>query len=197
MIKAFVILLEIILCIVLPLFLFYGEGKRSERNVTLSLTLLPILWYFTNSPLHEFGHMIATYLVGGTVSEVLLFPKFWEGSFGNAYIHSEGVHGNLNFAITSLFPYFIDILFLLVGYYIYRKCNIKGVFTAGFILMLFFLRPLFDILSNTTCAVFFRAGDFYQLTDNIGILPTIAIGVTLSGIAIYLVFIVLKRSSYS
>lgn len=197
MVKAAIILTEILLCIVLPLFLFYGKKIRSERNVKLSLTILPVLWYFTNSPLHEFGHIVATYMVGGTINEVLLFPKFWEGSFGNAYIHSTGVHGNLNFAITSLSPYFIDILFLMVGYFIYRKCNINGAFTAGFILMLFFLRPLFDILSNTTCALFFRAGDFYQLTDNIGTLPTIAIGVTLSGIAIYLVYIVIKRSSYS
>ena len=76
MVKGIFILLLILACVVLPLFLFYKIRGWSEKSVRLSLTLIPILWYFTNAPLHELGHMVATYMVGGTITEVVLFPKF-------------------------------------------------------------------------------------------------------------------------
>lgn len=192
--KAIFILFLIIAFVVFPLFLFYKIRGWSEKSVRLSLTLIPILWYFTNAPLHELSHIVATYLVGGTVSEVVLFPKFWEGSFGNAYILSTGVIGSLNFAITALFPYLIDILFLVMGYFILKSCNIKSAFMAGFIVMLFFLRPLFDIISNTSTALLFQVGDFVQLAEHIGTLPAITTGLALSTIALYLVYTAIKNS---
>jgi hypothetical protein len=194
MIKGIFILLLILACLVLPLFLFYKIRGWSEKSVRLSLTLIPILWYFTNAPLHEFGHMVATYMVGGTITEVVLFPKFWEGSFGNAYIHSTGVIGSMNFAITSLFPYLIDVLFLVAGYFILKTSNIKSAFMSGFILMLFFLRPLFDIISNTSVALLFQVGDFVQLAEHIETLPTITIGLALSTLALYMVIFTIKNS---
>ena len=194
MVKAIFILFLIIACVVFPLFLFYKIRGWNEKSVRFSLTFIPILWYFTNAPLHELSHMIATFLVGGTVSEVVLFPKFWEGSFGNAYIHSTGVIGSLNFAITSLFPYLVDVLFLVVGYFTLKKSNIKSAFMAGFVLMLFFLRPLFDIISNTSVALLLQVGDFVQLAKHIGTLPTITTGLALSTIALYLVYATIKNS---
>ena len=83
--------LEILVTIVAPLLILYLRGRWPMRITIPCLLVIPVLWYLTYAPIHELSHVLGTYLVGGSVTEIKLIPSFWKGEFGRAWITPQGL----------------------------------------------------------------------------------------------------------
>lgn len=164
----FLVTLEILLVVVFPLIIFYLKGKWPLRATVPCLVGIPILWYPTYAPLHEMSHIAGTYLVGGTVVDYRLIPRFWLGEVGHAWIKTEGITEAWRQLITSLSPYIVDLICIAAGMLILRWGVSRNPFVIGFVFMLLCLRPAFDFVCESIAFLGGDRGDFYAIQGIIG-----------------------------
>lgn len=161
-------LVQIILCIVVPLLILGKRRSWPERTMRVCMVFLPLIWYLTNAPLHELAHLLATPLVGGKIEGFRLVPHFWTGDFANAYIRSSGVVSPSQIFLTSIAPYFIDFLLLPLGYVWLVRQRKAAPFVFGLVFTLTCLRPLFNITNNLLGGLVLDFGDFRLLSQSAG-----------------------------
>jgi len=162
------ITLEILLVVVTPLIFLYLKGTWPLRATVPCLVSIPILWYPTYAPLHELSHIAGTYLVGGTVVDYKLIPRFWLGEVGRAWIKSDGVTQTWQQLITTSFPYILDVLCVAIGVLVLRRDFSKNPFLIGLVFMLLCLRPAFDFVCESIAFLGGDRGDFYAIQGIIG-----------------------------
>jgi hypothetical protein len=162
------ITLEILLVIVSPLLFLYRKGGWPLRSTTVCLISIPILWYPIYAPIHELSHIAGTYLVGGSVVDYKLIPRFWVGELGRAWIKTEGITEVWRLLITFLAPYILDVLCIATGILVLRRTLSRNPFLIGFVFMVLCLRPAFDLVCESIAFLGGDRGDFYAIQGFIG-----------------------------
>jgi hypothetical protein len=155
--------LEILVVVVVPLLILYLAGRWPLRIVIPCLLVIPVLWYLTYAPIHELSHVLGTYVVGGTVTEVKLIPSFWHGEFGRAWIAPRGLQARWQQLTMTGAPYLLDGLSVAVGFFALRGGRLRRPFALGVALMLLCLRPAFDIICEAVALALGGRGDLYHI----------------------------------
>lgn len=184
---------EILLVIVAPLLILYLTGRWPLRIVIPCLLVIPVLWYLTYAPIHELSHVLGTYLVGGSVTQIKLIPSFWKGEFaGGAWITPQGLRAPWQQFVMTSSPYVLDGLSVAVGFFALQRRHLIRPFALGVAFMLLCLRPAFDVLCETVGFALGARGDLYHLALALGrptvwLIMTILFGFSLFTIARVLV----------
>jgi len=184
---------EILLTIALPLIVLYLRGGWALRTTILCLLTLPVVWYITYAPLHEISHILGTYLVGGRIISMRLIPPFWRGEFGRAWINLEGITEGWQQLISTGFPYLLDVLSVVAGLMIIRRRSFRNPFVLGLAFMLLCLRPLFDLVCETSAFITGDRGDLYAISQILGSASTWTFLIFSIGMAAVTIVAVLKR----
>ncbi len=164
----FIRIIEILVLIVLPLLLFYLRSSRSQREIYINVTFLPLLWYVFYAPIHELGHIGGCLLVGLEIKDYQLFSRFWEGSFGFAFVDiKEGYGENMKSFVVLLMPYLLDLISVMVGYFILLKYKIKNSFILGVMFLILSVRPIYDLADNFI-GYFLKHSDFVLASRIVG-----------------------------
>ena len=149
--------------IVAPLLILYLTGRWPMRIVIPCLLVIPVLWYLTYAPIHELSHVLGTYLVGGTVTEIKLIPSFWRGEFAGAWITPQGLSAPWQKLAMTSSPYVLDGLSVAVGFFTLHRRHPFRPFALGVALMLLCLRPAFDVACETIGFGLGARGDLYNI----------------------------------
>lgn len=160
--------LEILVVIVAPLLMLYLTGRWPMRVVIPSLLMIPVLWYLTYSPIHELSHVLGTYLVGGSVTEIKLIPSFWRGEFGRAWITPQGLGTPWQQLVMTGSPYVLDGVSVVVGFFALRRSHRIRPFALGVAFMLLCLRPAFDVVCETVAFALGGRGDLFHIAQATG-----------------------------
>ncbi len=185
-------LLEIFFLLILPLIIIYLRSSWSKKEISIYLTILPLIWYIFYAPLHELGHILGCFVVGLEIKDYQLFARFWEGNFGFAYVDiKEGYGENMKSFVVLIFPYVLDLVSVILGYYILVRYKIKKSFLFGLIFIMLCLRPLYDLVDNYI-GYFLNHSDFVLASRIVGV-PFIFTFVILSIIISVLLILVLMH----
>jgi len=160
--------IEILVVIVAPLLILYLTGRWPMRIAIPCLLVIPVLWYLTYSPIHELSHVLGTYLVGGSVTELKLIPSFWHGEFGRAWITPQGLRAPWQQLVMTSSPYILDGLSVAVGLFALHRRNLIRPFALGVAFMLLCLRPAFDVICETVAFALGGQGDLYHIAQATG-----------------------------
>jgi hypothetical protein len=175
--------------IMLPIIRFYQRNNWSKTQNLIGILGIAFIWFLTQGALHELCHIIGVKLVGANIEDYRLFPKFWEGDFdfGTAYISCEGdVTIGQKFVIAA-FPYFRDLIIVIIGFFILKAKKIRHYFLVGLIFSMFMLNSVFDIVTNFV-GLFMKFGDFSDLTKMIGNFWTYFIGISIMAVTAFLTY---------
>lgn len=159
---------ETLVVIVAPLLILYLTGPWPMRTVIPCLVVIPVLWYFTYSPIHELSHVLGPYLAGGTVTQVKLIPSFWRGEFARAWITPRGLDARWQQLMMTSSPYVLDGLSVAAGLLALRGRRPSRPFAFGVALMLLCLRPAFDVVCETVAFALGGRGDLYHIAQATG-----------------------------
>jgi hypothetical protein len=170
--------LEILVVIVAPLLILYLTGRWPMRIVIPCLLVIPVLWYLTYAPIHELSHVLGTYLVGGSVTELKLIPSFWKGEFGRAWITPQGLRAPWQQLVMTSSPYVLDGLSVVVGFFALHQRYLIRPFALGVAFMLLCLRPAFDVVCETVAFALGGRGDLYHIALATGY-PTVWLSMTI------------------
>jgi hypothetical protein len=187
--------LEILLVVVLPLIILYERGNWPLRATVPCLVSVPILWYLSYAPIHELSHIAGTYLVGGTVTEYKLIPRFWMGEYGRAWINTQGVSEPWQQLIMTTSPYILDILCLAASFIVLRRGFSRNPFLIGLVFMLLCLRSAFDFVCESIGFVSGDRGDFYAIQGMIGSALTWLFILLSLVLSLFSIVTVLRRSA--
>lgn len=176
---------EIFVVIVIPLLILYLAGRWSMRVTIPSLLVIPVLWYLTYAPIHELSHVLATYLVGGSVTEIKLIPSFWRGEFARAWITPEGLQSPWQQLAMTSAPYVLDGVSVVVGLLALQRMRRTHPFVLGVTFMLLCLRPAFDAVCETVAFALGARGDLHHIARSIGTPMVWAAGATLLGFSLF------------
>lgn len=191
--KAILHLVNILLFIVLPLLLLYLRSNWSRKEINFYVVILPLLWYLFYAPIHEFSHIIGCWLVGAEINDFRLFAHFWKGEFGFAYVDVKGGMGvNTESLIILIVPYVLDLISILLGYFIITRLDIKNSFLVGLVFMIFCLRPLYDIVDNYM-GIYFNHSDLVMIKEIIGSFITYSYGIITATIGVLITVNILNR----
>ncbi|UWZ83095.1 hypothetical protein [Occallatibacter riparius] len=135
------------LIIVLPVFVYLKRRRQSEGRIVLWILGIWVIWNLVNAPIHEVSHLLGGWSAGQHVNDYRLIPHFWEGDFVHAYISWEAGTPS-QYKVSTLAPYAIDGLVILLGFALCWRQNRMPPFTGTLILFLFFLRPFYDVATN-------------------------------------------------
>ena len=193
MINHLLITFEILLAVVTPLIFLYLKGGWPLRSTTFCLVSIPILWYPIYAPIHELSHIAGTYLMGGTVVDYKLIPRFWLGEVGHAWIKTEGIAEPWQQLITSLSPYVVDVLCIVMGILVLRRGFSKNPFLIGLVFMILCLRPAFDFVCESIAFLGGDHGDFYAIQEIIGGTYTWLFILLSLALSLFSVLIILRR----
>jgi hypothetical protein len=160
--------LEILVVIVAPLLILYLTGRWPMRTVIPCLLVIPVLWYLTYSPIHELSHVLGTWLVGGSVTELKLIPSFWKGEFGRAWIMPQGLRAPWQQLVMTSSPYVLDGLSVAVCFFALHRRHLIRPFALGVAFMLLGLRPAFDVACETVAFALGGQGDLYHIAQATG-----------------------------
>lgn len=161
-------IIEILLIIVLPLLILYLRGNWQNKEMYINVTLLPLIWYIFYAPIHELSHILGSLLVGAEITDYRLFAHFWEGSFGFAYVEfRDGLSVNYSSLVILIFPYVLDFILIIAGYFILSKYKIKNSFLFGLTFLILCLRPLYDLIDNYI-GIYYNHSDLVLTTEIIG-----------------------------
>jgi hypothetical protein len=166
--RMLLVTVEILLTIVAPLLVLYLAGRWPMRAVVPALVAIPVLWYLTYSPIHELSHVLGTWLVGGTVTQVKLIPSFWRGEFGRAWITPQGLGAPGQWLVMTSAPYILDGLSVAVGLWVLGRRRPMHPFALGSAFMLLCLRPAFDLVCETVAFARGGRGDLFHIARAIG-----------------------------
>ncbi len=184
---------EILLVIILPLIVLYLKGNWRLRNIITALLLIPALWYLTYAPLHELSHIAGTYLVGGSVVDYKLIPRFWAGEFEIAWITPVGLTYSWQKLAMSSAPYVFDLACIAVGISVLRRRVSANAFVVGLVFMLLCLRPAFDFVCETVSFLDGFQGDLYNIQVIVG-KPTIWLFLLTSlGLSLFSILTIVRR----
>jgi len=185
---------EILVIVVFPLLILYLKGGWRLRSTIPGLVIIPVLWYFIYSPLHELSHAAGAYLVGGSVTHIKLIPRFWMGEFsGGAEITPAGLVHTWQSMTMTLSPYFLDVLCLIAGYIFLRRRFMRNPFVVGLTFMILCLRPAFDIVTETVAFLGGARGDLFcirEITGGFALWSLLAPAIALS---VFTIIVVLRR----
>jgi hypothetical protein len=179
-------IIEILVLIVLPLLIVYLRSSWTNKEIYFNVIILPLIWYLFYAPIHELGHMLGCIIVGADITDYSLFAHFWEGSFGFAYVDVKGgLDVNMNSFIILILPYVLDLISILIGYFLLTKYKIKNSFLFGLVFLIFSVRPLYDLVDNFI-GYFFNHSDFVLASQIVGnliiftfVIVSVIIGITL------------------
>jgi len=159
---------EILLVIVIPLLILYIKGNWPLHKVIPALVIIPVLWYFSYTIIHELSHAVGTYLVGGKVIEYRLIPRFWLGEFSGAWAKPSGFTQSWQQLISSASPYLLDFVCFIVAIFVFRRSTARNPFFIGLTFMLLCLRPAFDIVGETIGFLNGWRGDLWYMQQIAG-----------------------------
>jgi hypothetical protein len=179
-------LIEIIVLIIIPLLVLYLRSSWTNKEIYINVIVLPLIWYLFYAPIHELGHMLGCIIVGADITDYRLFAHFWEGSFGFAYVDVKGgLDVNMNSFIILILPYVLDLISILIGYFLLAKYKIKNSFLFGLVFLIFSIRPLYDLIDNFI-GYFYNHSDFVLASQIVGkliiftfVIVSVIIGITL------------------
>ncbi|RPH38196.1 hypothetical protein EHM92_00615 [bacterium] len=191
--SSLLILVELFIVVVVPLLLLYLRSGWPLRAIIPCLLSIPVLWYFTYAPLHEISHVVATYLVGGTVTSVKLIPSFWRGEFGRAWITTAGVTEPWQQIVTTALPYLLDVVSLVLGIVVLRRGFSGNAFVVGFLFMLLCLRPAFDFVCEPVAFLLGDRGDIYHIAQAVGSITTWSFLLLSIGLSFFSIVTILRR----
>ena len=147
------------LIIVVPVFFYMKRRGDSDRRIVLSIFGLWIFWNLVHAPIHEGSHLMGGLLVGQHVKEYRLIQHFWSGDFVRAYISWRN-GTRTQFMVSTLAPYLIDALVIVLGFVLSRWRNSISPFPGTLVFCLTFLRPVYDVATNYVAdTVFGGTGD--------------------------------------
>ena len=155
--------LEILVVLVAPLLMLYLAGRWPMRITIPCLFVIPVLWYLTYAPIHELSHVLGTYLVGGSVTEIKLIPRFWQGEFGGAWITPQALRAPWQQLVMTSSPYVLDGLSVAVGFFALHRRLLTRPFALGVAFMLLCLRPAFDVVCETVGFALGARADLYHI----------------------------------
>jgi hypothetical protein len=188
------ITLEILAVIVVPLLIFYLGARCPMRTAIPCLFVIPVLWYLTYSPIHELSHVLGTYLVGGSVTQLKLIPSFWRGEFGRAWITPQGLTAPWQQLVMTSAPYLLDGLSVAVGFFALHRGLLIRPPLLGVAFMLLCLRPAFDVVCETVAFALGGQGDLYHIAQATGY-PLVWLSmVILFGFSLFTIARVLRES---
>lgn len=188
-----IITIEALLIIVLPLILLYLRGKWPLKTIVICLLVIPILWYLTYAPLHELSHILGTYIAGGKVVSYKLIPSFWKGEFAGAWITPIGFNHPWQNLVMLGAPYLFDLASIIAGAVILQRNLSTIAFKVGFIFMIFFLRPAFDLACEAIGLYNGFMGDLYHIEQIVGIVILSSFLLISLGLSLFLLYTILKR----
>ena len=190
-------IIEILLIIVLPLLAVYLRSNWERKEMYFNVIFLPLIWYLFYAPIHELSHMLGSFIVGAEITDYRLFAHFWEGSFGFAYVDiKDGLTTNINSLIILIFPYLLDLLSIVIGYYILTNYKIKNSFLFGLTFLILCLRPIYDLLDNYI-GIYYNHSDLVLTIEIIGHSLTYLFGIISISFGVYAVInLLLKYKSY-
>jgi small-conductance mechanosensitive channel len=138
--------------------------------------------------------MIGIWISSKEIYDYQLMPCFWKGDFGTGYVKYD-FQGDLTDFYIIILPYIRDIVFLIIGYIILKKKSIKQPFTAGLILIMLVLSPLYDISNNYLAYIIGSLNDFnaIKITTN-GFFSNL-IGISFMIMTIFLTFRIMILSN--
>lgn len=177
--------IELALILVLPLILFYQRMARAPGSWVPFVAMQYLLWFFSYALLHEMCHVLGSWITGAKIIEYQLIPEYWKGDFTHAFVKSEFTT-SLQLLISPASPYLRDLVFIFIGFLLFRSRQITGSFMDGFWLVLFVLSPVYDVFNNYFAFVLGARNDFSAIARMAGAPLTHAFGwfVLLLGILI-------------
>ena len=187
--------LEILITIVVPLLILYLARPWPLRVAIPCLLAIPVLWYLTDSPIHELSHVLGAYAVGGTVTRIKLIPSFWQGEFGRAWITPRGLEAPWQQLSMTGAPYVLDGVSVAVSFLVLRGRLLRRPFALGAALTLLCLRPAFDVTCETVAFALGAQGDLYHIAQATGVPAVWSIMLVLAGLSVFAVARVLSRSA--
>lgn len=182
---------EIALLVVLPLVLYYQQCRLSVKRYAIYLILLYLIWILTYAFLHEVCHLLGSWMAGASIRNYQLFPAFLKGDFKTAYVDSSFENG-IQTLVSTLMPYLRDVVFLVMGYYLFRKRWFTNRFLEGLLLMLLVFSPTYDIVSNYSGFIFASYGDFFTLSMWAGPFVAYAVGLLLTLASLWAIILVVN-----
>ena len=187
----FLRIIEILILVVLPLLIIYLRSSWTNKQINLNVIILPLIWYLFYAPFHELGHVLGCIFVGAEIKDYQLFAHFWEGNFGFAFVEIKDGYGeNMNSFVILIIPYILDLISILLGYYLLRRCKIKNSFLFGLVFLVFCIRPLYDLIDNFI-GYYLNHSDFVLASQIVGksVIFTFVIIAILVGIIIILLLL--------
>ncbi len=183
--------LEMFALIIVPLFLFYARCTWPVKMLALNVPLIVLLWYFTYGMLHELSHLLGVLAVGDKIVSYRIVPRFWAGDwdFSRGFVGSQQPFHGWRAAVPGLFPYFKDILFVIVGFWLLKLQKISNSFLAGLVLTLSCLSALFDLADNYFVGYVLKnavGNDFVGTAMKVGRLATNFIGISFLTFAVFI-----------
>jgi hypothetical protein len=179
-------IIEILILVDLPLLVLYLISNWPKKVIIVNVIILPLIWYVFYAPLHELGHILGCFIVGLEIKDYQLFAHFWEGNFGFAFVDIKDGYGeNMNSFVILILPYMLDLISIVIGYYLLSRYKIINSFLFGLVFLLFNIRPLYDLVDNFI-GYYFNHSDFVLASRIVGsliiftfVIISIIIGVTL------------------
>lgn len=159
---------EILVIVVMPLLVLYLKGNWPLRKVIPSLVVIPVIWYFSYSIVHELSHAAGTYLVGGKVIDYQLIPRFWLGEFRGAWATPGGLTQSWQRLTAHAFPYLLDIICFVIVLFVFKRSFSRNPFNIGMAFMFLCLRPAFNTLGETIGLLTGWRGDLYNMQQIVG-----------------------------
>ncbi len=148
-----------LLFIVVPLVFYLKRRGQTDRRMVLSIFGIWIIWNLVHGPIHEISHLLGGWLVGQHVKDYRLIQHFWEGDFVRGYISWENGR-QAQYMVSTPAPYVIDLLMVLLGYSLFRWRSRFPALLGALVLLLTFLRPIYDIATNYAAdTIFGGVGD--------------------------------------
>ena len=189
----FLRIIEILILIVLPPLILFLRSSWPNKEIYFSVIILPLIWYLFYAPIHELGHILGCAIVGAEITNYRLFAHFWEGSFGFAFVDvKNGLGENMSSFIILISPYVIDLISIIIGYYILTRYRIKNSFLLGLTFLIFSVRPLYDLVDNFI-GYYFNHSDFVLASKIISNLIIFSFVIISTVTGIILVLLLLKK----
>lgn len=187
-----VVLILMLLFVVGPSYAALRRCRWSVGEVRGLMVAVPLLLFALNAPLHEASHILGTYLMGGTVGRVKLLQPFWQRDAPVPMIESSGLGTATGQLVAAVLPYAVDAGLLAIGAALVNWRRIKSPWGFGASLVVFVLKPSFDIAANVAAASIYGVGDFRQVAAIIGWRSAAVLQGTLliAGIAVTLLAVV-------
>jgi hypothetical protein len=189
----FLRIIEILILVVLPLLLLYLRSNWPIKVIIVNVIILPLIWYVFYAPLHELGHILGCFIVGLEIKDYQLFAHFWEGKFGFAFVDIKDGYGeNMNSFVILILPYILDLISIVIGYYLLSRYKIINSFLFGLVFLLFNIRPLYDLVDNFI-GYYLNHSDFVLASRIVGSLVIFTFVIISIIIGITLILLLLKR----